>query len=350
MTLPDTRNLALLSALAAGFALGLALASEKLEGLVPCALCLLERWPYRVAIVLALLAVVVPRAIARLLLVLVVLSMLVSAALGVRPCRRGAAFLAEPAAGMRGAALHRRQRSPNAWRSMPARPSKPCDDADLSDPGPADLDGGDEPALRAGLRDMCSAVSCGATGGAPHERHAARPARRSVRRARRGAHAAGRPCRRVRRGADLCRPARGAAAQRHGTGAARDAGAGAAAPRPVRRPDRRPPGAADRHAAAVAPGRLRTRRGDRGAGRRARQWPAPWRSRKRSTRTMQTRSRRWTTARASCAIRSTKFRDDELQHRDIGLEHGAEQAPGYRLLSAAIKAGCRVAIRISERV
>ena len=46
----------------------------------------------------------------------------------------------------------------------------------------------------------------------------------------------------------------------------------------------------------------------------------------------------------------TKFRADELQHRDIGLQHGAEQAPGYRLLSAAIKAGCKVAIRISERL
>lgn len=46
----------------------------------------------------------------------------------------------------------------------------------------------------------------------------------------------------------------------------------------------------------------------------------------------------------------TKFRDEELQHRDTALAHGAEQAPGYRLLSAAIKAGCRVAIRISERV
>ena len=46
----------------------------------------------------------------------------------------------------------------------------------------------------------------------------------------------------------------------------------------------------------------------------------------------------------------TKFRDEELQHRDIGLQHGAEQAPGYRLMSAAIKAGCKVAIRISERL
>ena len=42
------------------------------------------------------------------------------------------------------------------------------------------------------------------------------------------------------------------------------------------------------------------------------------------------------------------FRAEELEHRDIGLAHGAEQAPGYRLLSAAIKAGCRAAIKASE--
>jgi ubiquinone biosynthesis monooxygenase Coq7 len=45
-----------------------------------------------------------------------------------------------------------------------------------------------------------------------------------------------------------------------------------------------------------------------------------------------------------------KFRGDELAHRDTGLQHGAEQAPGYRLLSAAIRRGCRMAIRISERI
>jgi 3-demethoxyubiquinol 3-hydroxylase len=44
------------------------------------------------------------------------------------------------------------------------------------------------------------------------------------------------------------------------------------------------------------------------------------------------------------------FRAEELEHRDIGLAHGAEQAPGYRLLYRAINTGCRVAIAISERV
>lgn len=44
------------------------------------------------------------------------------------------------------------------------------------------------------------------------------------------------------------------------------------------------------------------------------------------------------------------FRAEELEHRDIGLEHGAEQTPGYRLLKAAITVGCRVAIALSERV
>ncbi len=44
-----------------------------------------------------------------------------------------------------------------------------------------------------------------------------------------------------------------------------------------------------------------------------------------------------------------RFRAEELEHRDIGLEHGAERAPGYRLLSRAIKAGCKLAIAASER-
>ncbi len=45
-----------------------------------------------------------------------------------------------------------------------------------------------------------------------------------------------------------------------------------------------------------------------------------------------------------------EFRQEELEHRDTGLAHGAEQAPGYEILSAAIKSGSRLAIWLSERV
>lgn len=46
----------------------------------------------------------------------------------------------------------------------------------------------------------------------------------------------------------------------------------------------------------------------------------------------------------------TEFRADEMAHRDEALAHGAEQAPAYRALSGAIKAGCRLAILLSERI
>ncbi|MEK9752382.1 MAG: demethoxyubiquinone hydroxylase family protein [Rhodospirillaceae bacterium] len=45
-----------------------------------------------------------------------------------------------------------------------------------------------------------------------------------------------------------------------------------------------------------------------------------------------------------------KFRDDELEHRDAGLEHGAREAPGYELLTGAIKAGSKLAIWLSTRI
>jgi len=53
----------------------------------------------------------------------------------------------------------------------------------------------------------------------------------------------------------------------------------------------------------------------------------------------------------SAAFKETieKFRADEIAHRDTAIEHGAEEAPGYRALSEAIKAGCRFAIKLSER-
>jgi ubiquinone biosynthesis monooxygenase Coq7 len=50
------------------------------------------------------------------------------------------------------------------------------------------------------------------------------------------------------------------------------------------------------------------------------------------------------------AAELAKFRDEELAHRDHAVEEGAREAPGYRLLSAVIGAGCRAAIRISEKL
>jgi ubiquinone biosynthesis monooxygenase Coq7 len=46
----------------------------------------------------------------------------------------------------------------------------------------------------------------------------------------------------------------------------------------------------------------------------------------------------------------TDFRADELEHRDTAREAGAANALGYPLLSAAIRAGCRVAIELSKRI
>jgi len=45
-----------------------------------------------------------------------------------------------------------------------------------------------------------------------------------------------------------------------------------------------------------------------------------------------------------------EFRADELEHRDTALAQGAESAPGYPVLSAAVKACSRLAIWLSERV
>jgi ubiquinone biosynthesis monooxygenase Coq7 len=45
-----------------------------------------------------------------------------------------------------------------------------------------------------------------------------------------------------------------------------------------------------------------------------------------------------------------RFRAEEVEHRDTGLARGAEEAPGYELLTGAIKAGSRLAIWLAERI
>lgn len=127
MTLSRLRLALALSTLAAAAALGTAFASEWWGGLVPCALCLLERWPYRVAIGLGLLGLVLPRGLARILGWLVVLAALVAA--GLAFLHVGVEFKFWPSPLPECAAPHFSGGSiAQRLASMPLRPSKSCED------------------------------------------------------------------------------------------------------------------------------------------------------------------------------------------------------------------------------
>lgn len=53
---------------------------------------------------------------------------------------------------------------------------------------------------------------------------------------------------------------------------------------------------------------------------------------------------------AELAAHVADFQADELEHRDTALAHDAEKAPFYPLLSAGIRAACRLAIQASKRI
>jgi disulfide bond formation protein DsbB len=115
-------------------ALGVAYASEVWGGLVPCALCLLERWPYRIVIVLGVLAAISPRGLCRALLMLAVLCLLGDAAIAA--LHVGVEFKWWPSPLPECAAPHVSGGSiADQLASMPALPSKPCDDPTFLIPG-----------------------------------------------------------------------------------------------------------------------------------------------------------------------------------------------------------------------
>jgi len=45
-----------------------------------------------------------------------------------------------------------------------------------------------------------------------------------------------------------------------------------------------------------------------------------------------------------------EFRAEEVEHRDTARALGAERAPAYPLMTAMIRAGCRMAITLSKRI
>jgi disulfide bond formation protein DsbB len=127
MQRPSPRTLAVLAALAAAAALGVGYALEVWAELPPCALCLLERWPYRFVIVLGLLAAVAPTRLVRFILVLAVVCLLADAAIAA--VHVGVEFKWWPSPLPECAAPHFSGGSiADRLASMPARPAKPCDD------------------------------------------------------------------------------------------------------------------------------------------------------------------------------------------------------------------------------
>lgn len=120
------RRLAVLVALAAAAALGVAFASEIWGGLVPCEICLLERWPYRIIVAIGLVAAIAPRGLVRPILSLALLCLLAAVALaaihvGVEQHFWPSPFPECAAPHLAGASVADR------LSSMPARPSVPCD-------------------------------------------------------------------------------------------------------------------------------------------------------------------------------------------------------------------------------
>lgn len=118
--------IALLTAVGASLALAVAFGSQYWGGLVPCALCLLERWPYRIVLGLGLVAAFVAYRVTRVLLWLAVLTMLVGVALagihvGVEQGLWPSPLPECAAPHISGATISQ------MLAAMPPRPSKPCD-------------------------------------------------------------------------------------------------------------------------------------------------------------------------------------------------------------------------------
>jgi len=134
MTLTRTRLALANAAIFAGVALGGATGAERFLGVVPCALCLLERWPWRIVVVLAVVGFLLPRRGARLALALAGLVVLGGGGIAALHVGVEARLWPSPlpecaAPRFTGGSIAER------LSHMPARPAKPCDEATYIIPG-----------------------------------------------------------------------------------------------------------------------------------------------------------------------------------------------------------------------
>lgn len=114
-------------ALAALAALVIAYFAEFFLHMIPCPLCYIERWPYRIVIVLGLIAAVLPARAGRALLVLAVLVMLGDAVIAFVHVGAEQHWWASP--------LPECNIAPPSFGKMPLRPSASCDSPVFLIPG-----------------------------------------------------------------------------------------------------------------------------------------------------------------------------------------------------------------------
>ena len=120
--------------LAAILALAIAHGSESFAGLVPCALCLWERWPYRLAVVFGIAAAVLPEPSGRVARGLVTLAFLTAAVLAAVHVGVEQGWWPSPLAECAAPVLGGGSIAERLAR-MPAAPAKPCDEATYLIPG-----------------------------------------------------------------------------------------------------------------------------------------------------------------------------------------------------------------------
>lgn len=126
MTMPNRQIVAALALVAAIIALGGAWVAETQAGLVPCALCLLERWPFRILLALSVLGLAWP-GMRRLALAASTVTMLVGVGLGVMHVGVEQHWWPSPLPECAAPALGGGSMAERLAR-MPARPAKPCDE------------------------------------------------------------------------------------------------------------------------------------------------------------------------------------------------------------------------------
>lgn len=134
MTRSADRRIAWLNLVLGAFALAVAFGAQDFLGMAPCELCLWERWPYRIAILLGVVAFVVPPRLVRAVAALSALVFLGAVAAAFIHVGVEQAWWPSPLPECSASNILTGNLS-SLMASLPAAPAKPCDAPNFLIPG-----------------------------------------------------------------------------------------------------------------------------------------------------------------------------------------------------------------------